>query len=83
MLRDTTDKVNTWLDKFKQVGDVAVSFDRDHAALPLAGVRLLSDVRRVFSVLDMPICPASATVKERLEMHRLTGRVLAGNSGKS
>ncbi len=35
-----------WLDKFKQVGDVAVNFDPQHAALPWAGIRLLLEVSR-------------------------------------
>jgi hypothetical protein len=48
VLRDTADKVIAWLDKFKQVGDVAVSFDPQHAALPWAGVRLLLEVRSVY-----------------------------------
>jgi hypothetical protein len=42
-----------WLDKFKQVGDVAVNFDPHHAALPWAGVRLMLEVCR--DVLSLKI----------------------------
>lgn len=46
ILRDLAEKVIIWIDKFKQVGDIAVSFDPVHAALPWAGVRVLLEVRR-------------------------------------
>ncbi len=48
VLRDKAEKVIAWLDKFKQVGDVAVNYDPQHAALPWAGVRLLLEVRLSF-----------------------------------
>ncbi len=44
IVRDEVAKVLAWLDKFKQVGDMAVNFDPHHAALPWAGVRLLLEV---------------------------------------
>lgn len=44
-LRDVTDKIIRWLDKFKEIGDVAVNFDPIHAALPWAGIRFLLQVR--------------------------------------
>jgi hypothetical protein len=44
ILRDVAEKIVFWLDKFKEVGDVAVNFDPVHAALPWAGVRLLLQV---------------------------------------
>ncbi len=56
VLRDTADKVIAWLDKFKQVGDVAFSFDPQQAALPWAGVRLRLEVRSV-STQNMPCLP--------------------------
>lgn len=34
-----------WVEKFISIGDVVVSFDPTHAALPWAGVRLLLQVR--------------------------------------
>ena len=46
ILRDLLDKVLKWVDLFKQVGDVAVSFDPTHAALPWAGVRFLLQVQQ-------------------------------------
>lgn len=39
-LRDEADKVISWLDRFKVVGDIAVNADPIHAGLPWAGVRL-------------------------------------------
>ncbi|RDW57470.1 hypothetical protein BP6252_13808 [Coleophoma cylindrospora] len=41
ILRDVAGKVIVWLNKFKEVGDIAVNFDPIHAALPWAGVRFL------------------------------------------
>ncbi|KAI9827413.1 MAG: hypothetical protein M1819_006954 [Sarea resinae] len=39
--RDLFDKVTHWVNKFKEVGDVAVQYGPGHAALPWAGVRFL------------------------------------------
>lgn len=44
VLRDLTDKVVVWINKFKEIGDLAVNFDPVHAALPWAGVRFLLQV---------------------------------------
>ena len=44
VLRDVAGGIVLWLNKFKEIGDVAVSFDPVHAALPWAGVRLLLQV---------------------------------------
>ena len=44
MLRDVFCKVSTWLQKFVEIGDVAVSYDPGHAALPWAGIRFLLKV---------------------------------------
>lgn len=43
-------KVSIWLQKFVEVGDVAVNYDPGHAALPWAGIRFLLKVC-TFSVL--------------------------------
>ena len=43
-LRDEVDNVTKWLDRFKQVGDIAVNADPIHAGLPWAGIRLLLEV---------------------------------------
>ena len=44
IIRDVLDKVATWLEKFKEIGDIIVQYDPTHAALPWAGVRLLLQV---------------------------------------
>ncbi|KAH9219818.1 hypothetical protein DL95DRAFT_291269 [Leptodontidium sp. 2 PMI_412] len=44
VLKDVAERVVSWLVKFKDFGDIAVSFDPVHAALPWAGVRLLLQV---------------------------------------
>lgn len=43
-LRDATDKILYWLDRFKDVGDGIASLDPIHAGLPWAGIRLLLEV---------------------------------------
>lgn len=44
VLRDIADKMVNWIDRFKAVGDITVSFDPIHAALPWAGFRFLLEV---------------------------------------
>ena len=44
ILRDVAEKVIIWLNKFKEIGDVAVNSDPVHAALPWAGIRFLLQV---------------------------------------
>ena len=41
IVRDLADKILSWVEKFKQIGDIAMQYDPVHAALPWAGVRLL------------------------------------------
>ncbi|CZR60508.1 related to vegetatible incompatibility protein HET-E-1 [Phialocephala subalpina] len=41
IVRDLFEKIVVWVQKFKEVGDVAVSYDPGHAALPWAAVRFL------------------------------------------
>jgi ankyrin repeat domain-containing protein 50 len=50
ILRDVAGKMIFWLNKFKDIGDIAVNFDPIHASLPWAGVRLLLQVRYVYSM---------------------------------
>jgi len=50
-LWDEADKVMLWLDRFKQVGDIAVNADPIHAGLPWAGIRLLLEVCRDLTTL--------------------------------
>jgi hypothetical protein len=44
ILRDVFAKIATWIDKFKQVGDVAIQYDPGHAALPWAAIRFVLQV---------------------------------------
>ena len=44
ILHDVFEKIMRWIQKFKEVGDVAVQYDPTHAALPWAGVRFLLQV---------------------------------------
>jgi len=45
-LLDEADNVMLWLDRFKQVGDVAMRANPIHASIPWVGIRLLLEVRR-------------------------------------
>jgi hypothetical protein len=45
-LREEADKVLLWLDRFKQVGDIAMNADPIHAGLPWAGIRLLLEIQK-------------------------------------
>jgi hypothetical protein len=44
ILRDVFAKTITWIEKFIQIGDVAVQYDPVHSSLPWAGVRFLLQV---------------------------------------
>lgn len=44
-VRDIFGRMVSWINKFKEVGDIAVQYDPAHAALPWAAVRLLLQVR--------------------------------------
>lgn len=41
ILRDVFGKIVTWIDRFKEIGDIVVQYDPVHTALPWAGVRFL------------------------------------------
>lgn len=47
ILCDLLGKIVTWLNHFKQIGDVVIQYDPTHAALPWAGVRFLLQVYTV------------------------------------
>jgi len=47
-LGDEADKVVRWLDRFKQVGDIAANVDPMHAGLPWAGIRFLLEVQNLY-----------------------------------
>lgn len=44
IVRDLFRKIAIWIERFKDIGDVAVQYDAGHAALPWAGVRFLLQV---------------------------------------
>jgi hypothetical protein len=44
VLRDVAMKIVQWVDKFKQIGDIAVQYDPGHAILPWAIFRFLLQV---------------------------------------
>lgn len=57
VLHDVFAKIAVWIDKFVEVGDMAMQYDPGHAALPWAGVRLLpklstQDARQHLDVLE-------------------------------
>lgn len=45
ILRDVFDKIVSWVNDFKAVGDIAMQFDPTAASLPWAGVRFLLQVQ--------------------------------------
>ncbi|KAM3075671.1 hypothetical protein ACMFMG_007803 [Clarireedia jacksonii] len=44
IIRDMLDKITTWIQKFKDIGDIVVQYDPSHAALPWAGIRFLLQI---------------------------------------
>ncbi|KAF8242727.1 hypothetical protein K440DRAFT_104393 [Wilcoxina mikolae CBS 423.85] len=44
VLRDKTDKIIAWIDKFKTIGDITAQYDPAHFAFPWAGIRFLLQV---------------------------------------
>lgn len=68
IVRDVLDKIAVWVNKVKEVGDIAAQYDTSHASLPWAGVRFLLQV----SMNDLQ---TFASVAEGLEtLARLTSR---------
>lgn len=51
ILRDLAEKIVVWVNKFKEVGDIAANVDPVHAALPWAAVRFLLQVRSFLKFL--------------------------------
>lgn len=68
IVRDVLDKIAHWINKFKEIGDVAVQYDPTHASLPWAGVRFLLQV----SISDLQTFTAVAEGLETIS--RLTAR---------
>lgn len=68
IIRDVLDKIATWLNRFKEVGDVLMQYDPSYAALPWAAIRFLLQA----SVNDIE---TFTTMAEHLEtVARLTAR---------
>ncbi|TVY64249.1 Ankyrin repeat domain-containing protein [Lachnellula suecica] len=44
IVRDQLEKIVAWVNKFKEIGDLAVQYDPVHAALPWAGVRFFLQI---------------------------------------
>lgn len=44
ILYDVFEKIVKWVNKFKEIGDVAMQYDPGHAALPWAGIRFFMQV---------------------------------------
>jgi hypothetical protein len=53
IVSDLFNKVISWIDLFKQVGDTAAQYDPVHAALPWAGVRFLLQVCGYYTELEV------------------------------
>ena len=62
ILRDVCEKMIKWVRKFKGAGDVAVSYDPAHAALPRAAVRVILQI----SINDVQTFGAMAEGLERV-----------------
>jgi hypothetical protein len=41
VVRDLADKILSWVDKFKEIGDMVVQYDPGHAALPWSRIQLV------------------------------------------
>ncbi|KAI4129777.1 MAG: hypothetical protein LQ338_002087 [Usnochroma carphineum] len=65
ILRDVCDKLIGWVNKFKEVGDVAVQYDPAHASLPWAAVRFFLQL----SVNDLQTFGAMAEGLETVSSH--------------
>ena len=61
VLRDVAETAISWLNTFKEVGDIAVQFDTTGAALPWAGFRFLVQVRTLVSILTPEIMLTNST----------------------
>lgn len=53
ILRDLFGKIATWLNRFREIGDIVVQNDPYHAALPWAGVRFLIQVCTADAAISM------------------------------
>ena len=69
-LGDEADKVVRWLDRFKQLGDIAANADPIHAGLPWAGIRFLLEVQYYRSTSSPPLVRHFQTPYLPLTFHR-------------
>ncbi|KAF4470591.1 ankyrin repeat [Fusarium albosuccineum] len=76
MVRDILAKVTKWANHFKAVGDVASSFDPQHAALPWAGVRFLLHVATSDLNTYSQLVEATATIAESICRNALVEALL-------
>jgi hypothetical protein len=53
VLYDVFEKIVNWVNKFKDIGDVAMQYDPGHAALPWAGIRFFLQVLRALQGEDV------------------------------
>jgi hypothetical protein len=44
IIRDLFEKIIIWIQRFKEIGDIAVNYDPGHAALPWAAIRFLLSI---------------------------------------
>ena len=51
IIRDKLEKVVVWVNKFKELGDIAVQYDTGHASLPWAGIRFILQVLKFVYIL--------------------------------
>jgi ankyrin repeat domain-containing protein 50 len=70
-MRDVAEKVIVWINKFKEIGDIAVSSDPVHAALPWAGVRFLLQVRVVSDYQRVKLMLEKTVVADSQQMGAL------------
>lgn len=52
VLREVFDKIVSWIDKFKEIGDLIAQIDLVHASLPWAAISFFLKVERPPVVLD-------------------------------
>jgi hypothetical protein len=72
IMRDVAGKIIFWLNKFKEVGDVAVNFDPVHASLPWAGVRFLLQVCRTSVEGSLLTCAKAAIAEHEQNGYLIT-----------
>ena len=59
ILRDVFGKIVSWVNLFKQIGDNAVQYDPQHAALPWAGIRFVLQVQSSHSFHLSSLSPSA------------------------